>query len=705
MEDENVEIIRGNSSLMDRARIESAHFKPCYITAVLCILAKIVLDTDRFCGSTLDELILLAGKIDQYVGRLRYKEFRTFYNVNILEANFNVILKEIISNPKNLISNDLDTSVEKFLEKNRTGILVLTNCAYAFWTADNRYYLFDPYPCDEKGRASEEGYCCLLRFRDLKSMLDRIKENAGETVTKSFRLYTVSIAHMEMKRRKWKRRKGIERRAKLTVQESVKSEEKRDAAMPPAPSEISLIELAEWVTSDPELDPDRDVTIPGFTPMRCHEASMLEAIVLENDITTPTLMPFEKKSSKIPDGGLEETTLERAKSSERIFRKYTSLAIPIDLCIMAWSLIHDPVSWSERTVDGLLEASVDYALDSVLASEDTSVSDMTDGLLSEFEIANYAFRAVFAPLHYGRLYATEGWNLAMTMERIFETRIYTGAIIVCHHAHIGVIKCGKNYFAWWTVTGTKCLRMIVSSSVNEFLKLIVKIIDAPQETAFAVRVITISYARKMAPDCSDIRGLHEPMAPTMSLAEIHWKKSTKSRDLEAIFRPIGPAAKPVFVLGTVVLRDRNSLLEPRTKRCYFVALLAVAIKRDIVQSPLPDMIDRILEVAESLYRGFVEPKFHAEHILRNVPLMNRLFDFRDCASPLVTLTTNPRTGGNDFYIQVSVKDKKEKKTFFSVSSHLYRLARLEILISFLYLMFIIYRYIYICIHIYNIKYL
>ncbi|XP_029158769.1 uncharacterized protein LOC114931026 [Nylanderia fulva] len=663
VEDENVEIIRGNSSLMDRAQIESSHFKPCYIAAVLCILAKIVLDTDLFCGSTLDELILLAGKIDQHVGRLRYKEFRTFYNVNIFDANFNVILKEIIPDPKSSISNELDTSVEKFLEKNRTGILVLTNCAYAFWTADNRYYLFDPYPCNEKGHASKEGCCCLLRFRDLKSMLDRIKTNAGET--KPFRLYTVSIAHMEMKKCKRKRRKGIERRAKFT--ESVKSEEKRDAAMRPSASEISLIELAEWVTSDPELDPDHDVTIPGFTPMRCHEASMLEAIVLENDITTPALMPFEKRTSETPDD--EETTIERAKPSERIFRNYTSLAIPIDLCIMAWSLIHDPVSWSERTVDGLLEASADYAFDSVLASEDTSVSDMTDGLLPEFEIANYAFRAVFAPLHYGKLYATEGWNLAMTMERIFETRIYTGAIIVCNYAHVGVTKCGKNYFAWWTVTGTKRLQMIVSSCINEFLKLIVKVIDAPQETGFAVRVVTISYALKTAPDCSDIRGLHEPMAPTKSLAEIHRKKSSEFRNVEAIFISICQAPKPIFVLGTVALRDRNSLLEPRTKRCYFVALLVVAIKRDVVQSPLPGMIDRILEVAESLYRGFVEPKFHVEHILRNVPLMNRLFDFRDCASPLVTFTTNPRTGENDFYIQVKRHLKRHFKMHTSGILH------------------------------------
>ncbi|XP_072757740.1 uncharacterized protein [Anoplolepis gracilipes] len=662
VEDKNAEIIQGHSSLMDRARVESSHFKPCYIAAILCILAKIVLDTDRFCGSTLNEIILLANKIDQRVGRLRYKEFRTFYNVNILDANFNVILKEIRADPEKSISNELDTSVEKFLEKDQTGILVLINCAYAFWTADGRYYLFDPYPCDKKGRASEEGYCCLLKFYDLKSMLDRIKENASETVKQPFRLYTVSIAHMEMKRCKQKQRKDVERRAKLIVQTSIKSEEKRDAATPPTPSETSLIELEEWVTSDPELDPDREVMIPGFTPMRYHKASMLEAIVLQDDITTPVLMPFKKKPSEEPGNSREEMTIERTKPAERIFRNYTSLAIPIDLCIMAWSLIHDPVSWSERTVDGLLEASMNYALDSVLASEDTSVSDMTDGLLPEFEIANYEFRVVFAPLHYGKLYATEGWNLAMTMERIFETRIYTGAIIVCRYAHVGVTKCGRNYFAWWTVTGTKCLRMIVSSSMSEFLKLIVKVIDEPREIEFAVRTITISYARKTAPDCSDIRGLHEPMAPTASLAEIHRKESPESRDLEAIFRPIGPAPKPIFVLGTVALRDRNSLLEPRIKRCYFVALLAITIKRDIVQSPLPSMIDKILEVAESLYRGFAEPKFHTEHILRNVPLMNRLLDFRDCASPLVTLTSNSKTGKNDFYTQV----KKHLKRHFKM---------------------------------------
>jgi len=655
-----MEIIRGNVSLLDRTRIESSYFKPCYIAAILCIAAKIMRDADRFSDSTLDQLILLAGMIDQQIGKLRYNKYRTFDKVNIDDTSFNVILKEIVfANPESFPSDELDVVVSKFLEKNQTGILVLTNCSYAIWMADDRYYLFDPYPCDEKGKANEEGYCCLMRFRDLKSMLDRIKENAGETTRKPFRLHTVSIAHMETKRRRRKRRKDIKHRARPEelAKESIRSEAKWDVTTPTVKPEVSLIELAEWITLDPELDPHRDAAIAGFTPIRHYEASMLEAIVLENDITMPTLAPFEKPLKD------EETEKVKKIPPERIFRNHSSVAIPIDLCIMSWSLIHDPASWSERTIDGLIEAAFDYAFDSVLASEDTSVSDMIDAVLPEFEIANYVFRAVFAPLHYGTLYATEGWNLAKTLEKIFATTIYTGAIIVCSYAHVGVTKCDKNYFAWWTVTGTKNLRMIVSSSLSEFLKLIVKMIDVPQKIGFAVRAITISYARKMAPDCSDVKGLHEPRVTTASLAEIH-RKEPESYDVEAIFKPIDLAPKPIFILGTVAFRDRNSLLEPRMKRCYFVALLAVMIKRDIVQSPLPSMIDRILEVAESLYRRFSEPKFHAEHILRNVPLMNRFFDLRDCASPLVVLTMNSQTGRKDFYMQVSAEEENYSFSVF-----------------------------------------
>lgn len=661
--DEDAEIIRGNLNLPDRTRIDSSYFKPCYIAAILCILTKIALDVDRFHDKILDQLILLTAMIDQQIGKLQFNGYRTFDEVYVLNTSFHLILKEITyadlgSSP----SDELDTVVNKFLKKYQTGILVLMNCAYPIWTADGRYYFFDPYPCDEKGKANEDGYCCLMRFRDFKPMLDKIKENAGETAEKPFRLYTVTIAHIKIKKRKRKRKKDIEHRAKLRklLEESV--EIKSEETPPTVESEKSLIELADWVTSGPELDLHRDIAIVGFTPMRHYEVSMLEVIVLENDITTPKLAPFEKPSEI--DQGYEETK-ERRIPPERIFRNHSSIAIPIDLCIMAWSLIHDPASWSERTIDGLFEAAIDYAFDSVLANEDTSVSDMIDAVLPEFEIANYVFRAVFAPLHYGTLYATEGWNLTMTLEKIFETTIYTGAIIVCGYAHVGVTKCGKNYFAWWTVTGTKNLRMIASNSLSEFLKVIVKVIGEPEKIRFLVRAITISYARKMAPDFSDIKGLHESTMATPSLAEIHCKE--KSYDIQAIFKMIGPALDPIFISGTVALRDRDSLQEPRMKRCYFVALLAVIIKRDIVQSPLPGMIDRILEVAESLYRGFFEPKFHAEQILRNVSLMNRLFDLRDCASPLVVLTTNSQTGKKDFYKQVSAEDKDKNYSSYVFS--------------------------------------
>lgn len=653
--DEDTEIIRGNSSLPDRARIESAYFKPCYFSAILCILAKIALDVDRFRGSILDRLIFLADKIDQRVGKLRYKECRWFYNVDILNASYNIVLKEVArADPETSPSDKLDAVVEKFLENDRTGILVLANCAYAFWTADDKYYLFDPYSCDTKGNADEEGYCCLVKFRDLKSMLDRIKANAGETVEKTFRLYTVSIAHMRVKRRKRKRRHVIKQHAKPATELIHDEEEKakQDVTLSTI-TESPLIELVEWVTSDPELD--RDVKTPGFTPIKNYEASMFETVVLENCITTLLLAPYEV-SEKLNASGTRRQIVYTQRRAQRIFRNHTSVAIPIDLCFMAWALIHDPASWSERTIVGLIEASIDYAFDNVLASEDTSVTDMTDAVLPEFEIANYMFRAVLAPLHYGTLYATDGWNLATTLEKIFGTRIYTGAIIVCGYAHLGVTKCGDNYFAWWTVTGTKRLRLITSDCLSEFLKLLVKVIDEPQEIGFAVRAVTISYAVKMAPDCSDVKGLHEPMAPTTSLAKIHRKVTPESRDVAAIFRPIGSAPHPSFVFGTTALRDRDSLLEPRAKRCYFVALLAVVTKRDIVQSPIPIVIDNILEVAEGLYRKFSEPKFHSEQILRNVPLMNRHFDLRDCASPLVTLTTNSRTGKNDFHTQVSDSD-------------------------------------------------
>ena len=88
---------------------------------------------------------------------------------------------------------------------------------------------------------------------------------------------------------------------------------------------------------------------------------------------------------------------------------------------------------------------------------------------------------------------------------------------------------------------------------------------------------------------------------------------------------------------------------------------------------MPGMIDKVIEVAESVYREFGELKFHTEQILRNVTVMNRIFDLRDLVYPLVRFTVNPRTMKNDFYVQVSfyihpLRVKKKKKKVISFLS-------------------------------------
>ena len=231
----------------------------------------------------------------------------------------------------------------------------------------------------------------------------------------------------------------------------------------------------------------------------------------------------------------------------------------------------------------------------------------------------------------------------MSVKKVFDTSIYTGAILVCGRSHIGLMRKNENNYAWWAVPGTKNLRFITSEDMEDFLKLIVQEINEPKETKFLMRVVTISYAQKLDPDCSDIVGLHESVVPATSLAEVH-RKESKAYDLEDIFRPTVTNTKPTFIFGTVSLRNRDTIKEPRVKRCYFVSLLAVMVKRDIVQSPMPGMVDKVLEVAENLYRQFDDPKYHTEHILRNVTVMDRIFEFRDCASSLVEIKKDLITG-------------------------------------------------------------
>ncbi|OAD56142.1 hypothetical protein WN48_04016 [Eufriesea mexicana] len=663
--DDGIRILRGTMCFENRASVEDCHFKSCFFSALLCILVKIRLDPDRFSAKMLDKLIMLGDKIYQRTGKLRYKPYRWFHRIEILDTIYNVITKQAVyADPENCDDDELEFVVDNFCEKNKTGIIVFCNCSYAFWTANDRYYLFDPYPCDERGNASEEGYSSFMEFCDLSSMIEKVEANVGENTKKPYRIYTICIAHMETRRVKKKRRKKIVRCVEKQVEE-VHAEEVAEVELS-TESEVSLIEMADWVKWESKTSLVYDMTIPGFAPIEHYNASIFDVIVLENDITSPLLPQFKKSSLRESENVDDEfeavKLLVRKRVYDRKFKPHTSVTTPLDLCIMAWSFIHDPITWSVRTVRGLFETSVDYAFDSILATEDSTVSDMTDGLLPEFEIANYVFRVVPVPLHYGTLYSTEGWNLSMSLQKVFETPSYTGAIIVCGDSHIGVLKKDENHFAWWTVRRTKNLRIVTSTDMKEFLKLIVQEIDEPEEAVFAMRVITVSYAQKVDPDCCDTKGLHESVVPITSLAEIH-RMPAKPYDLEAIFRPTVPESnKPIFVQGTVALNDRDVVIEPRVRRCYFVAVLAVMVKRDIIQSPMPGMIDKVIEVAESVYREFSEPKFHMEHILRNVTVMNRIFDFRDCASTLVTLTVNPRTSRTDFYTQVRKHLRKYFKT-------------------------------------------
>ncbi|XP_076278241.1 uncharacterized protein LOC143208065 [Lasioglossum baleicum] len=661
--DDGIRILQGSMCLENRAEIEECHFKCCFFAALLCILAKIKLDPDKFSPTTLDQFVFLGDKIYQKTGKLRFKPYRWFHHIEIMNTIYNVITKQAIyADPESTDQDDLEYTMDTFFEKNQTGIIVFANCSYAFWTANGVYYLFDPYACDENGNAAEGGYSCFMEFCDLNGLLEKIEANVGENTKKPYRLYTVCIAHMETKRRRKKRRKKVQHCVDKPEME-VPVEEPPEVMLS-AESSVSLIEQLDWVNAESKTCFGYDMTIPGFAPIKFCNAAMLEVTVLENEITTPILAPFKKITKKITEDMDEyeiAKLLIRKRIVERRFKTSTIVATPLDLCIMAWSLIHDPITWSVKTVRGLFGAVLDYSFDILLAVQDSTVSDMTDGMLPEFEIANYVFRVVFVPLHYGTLYATEGWNLAMSLQKIFDTPSYTGAILVCGTVHIGVMKNGENHFAWWIVVGTKNLRIITATDMKEFLRLIVKVIDQPEEEIFVMRVITVSYAQKMDPDCSDTKGLHESVVPATSLPEIH-RMPTEPYDLEAIFRPSVPENKPIFVHGTVALNNRDSIMEPRVKRCYFVAILAVMVQRDIVQSPMPEMVDKVLEVAESVYREFSEPKFHTEHILRNLTIMNRIFDLRDCTSPLVLLTTNPRTMRNDFYLQV----RKHLKKFFKV---------------------------------------
>ncbi|XP_058803952.1 uncharacterized protein LOC131671498 [Phymastichus coffea] len=627
-DDENVGIILASKCLQDRETIESCHYKSCYFSAILCVLAKINVDVTEFHGGFLDRMIVATNKISDVTGKFRYKMMRCFRNFNILGARCNVILRQTrYADPDNYEPDALEFLLPSFLDKNQTGILVFGNVAYAFWTANGIYYLFDPYSCDENGRAAPGGQACLMEICDFDTFINRIIENTGEATCQSYRLYTIAISHLEqIKKRKPRRKKKS--CCELPVEDDQPSY--ADECCPPelekSESETSLIESSDWVKNDITEIPTYDGACPGFTPIKNYNASAIEVEILENDITRPIMAPFKLDENCKPS---------RQIPYDRKFFENSVLAEPMDLCVMAWAQIYEPPAWSTKTMQALFEASREYAFDSLLTAEDTTVTKMCDDVLTEFNIANYNFRAVFAPMHAGVLYADEGWNLAMSLEKIFGSTVYTGAIIVCGDAHIGVMKNRDKYYAWWLLDRTKNIRMVVSDDMVHYLKLIVKEIGQPEEVDFKIRIITISYTKIYGPDCSDLDGLHESMMPSSSLAKIH--VNDQENDFDAVFRPINCPKKPLLIFGSVALNERDTVTEPYVKRCYFVAVFAVMLKRDIIQNPLPGMVDKVLELAECIYKLCEQPKYHTEHILKDVCLLGRAFELRDCASQLICL--------------------------------------------------------------------
>lgn len=418
----------------------------------------------------LDRFVRAAGKIGDGTGKLRYKMTRWFRNFNILGVKYNVVLKQTrYADPENYEPDALKIVMKSFLEKHRTGIVVFGNAAYAFWFANDMFYLFDPYACDENGLANIDGSACLMQICEFDSLVERIIQNTGEAAQKPYRLYTVSIAHLEteMKKKKRKAKKKLAKSCKKQLEEERhEAEEVEPKELEQSESETSLIELTDWVNKDKGRILPPDPLIPGFLPIRNYNASALEVEILENEITRPILAPLKEDAPEVPT---------RQTPYDRTFYSNSVMSEPMDLCIMAWSQIYDPPVWSTRTIQALFEASKEYALDSLLASEDSTIPRMTDNLLTEFNIANYSFRVVFAPMHSGTLYANEGWNLAITLERIFQSPVYTGAVLVCGNAHIGVMKKGERLYAWWLLKGTKKIRIVVSNDMEDYLKLIVKV--------------------------------------------------------------------------------------------------------------------------------------------------------------------------------------------------------------------------------------
>ncbi|XP_011496128.1 PREDICTED: uncharacterized protein LOC105360826 [Ceratosolen solmsi marchali] len=642
-DDENIGIINANVHLEDRTEINKSHYKSCYFSAIICILTKINLDVNKFNCDVLDRFILIANEITMGVGNFRYKIIRWFRNFYILGVKCNIIVKQIqYFDPENYEFDNIKCCLQSFFCKHQSGILVFENISFAFWIMNGVYYLFDAYSCDKNGRVSNDGAACLMEICNFESFVCRIIENTGISSSKPYRLYIILITHMEKKAKRKIKKKRFKTCKAPEIEENcstIEETKKTETQINKLESEVSLNEIIDWIT-DVTIEKSLEVTpldtkIPKFLAFKNYNASILEVPIANNEVEKMRLLFYDKK-----------------------FYKYSIFRQSLDLCVIAWSQIYEPQTWTTQTIQALYETSKDYTLDSLLASEDSTVSRITDNLITEFNIANYNFRVAFAPLHTGTLYSSTGWNLAMSIKRIFDSQIYTGAILVCAKVHIGLMRIESRFYAWWLVKKNKSIKIIISENKEDYLKLIVKEINLPVEIEFSIRIVTISYAKMFGPNCSDLEGLHELITTSVSEAEIH-RKQTEYYCLDDIFRVVDKPQTPLFILGTVALSERDLVIEPYIKRCYFVALFSLILKRDIIQNPLPGMIDKVLELAESSYKLFEKPKFHSEHILKDVNLMDRIFDIRDCAFNLVHL--QDEKGSTIIFFDTI---RKELKQFF-----------------------------------------
>lgn len=413
IEERKLAVINGNMCLENREEKANFHFKNCYYAAILCIIAKVIKDVDQFSSTILDQFIFLANKISEQIGRLRYKSSRWFNNIEIFDVKCNVLLKQIqYADPENWQEDNLTQKLSSFLEKDQSVTLVFENASYAIWRENDTFFFFDPYSCERDGRVGD-GFACLMKFCNLLTMINRIRENTGETADKEYRLYSLSITHIEPKKEKkkckTKRRNNcnendiLEKTHDATDENSLTSESSDESEEMEIELEAkySLNEIKDWVINEKRKISPFDMKQQGFTALRNYNASVFEVTVVENKITRPELPPFKRQKKKMESNDSLDDKMERTKAYDRRFKEHCYLLEPIDLCVMGWAYIHDPITWGVNTVKGLYEASRDYAFDSLLASEDTTVTEMTDGLLMEFNVANYAFRVVFAPLHKG----------------------------------------------------------------------------------------------------------------------------------------------------------------------------------------------------------------------------------------------------------------------------------------------------------------